>query len=44
MIQIIQANKEEHTQPIRELFWDYLQWANAKVGKEFDISYELSPV
>ena len=30
MIQIILADREQHTQPIREFFWDYLQWANTK--------------
>jgi hypothetical protein len=30
MIQIIMTNKEEHAQFIRELFREYLRWANAK--------------
>ena len=35
MIQITAANREQHAQPIRELFWEYLQWANAKVEENF---------
>ena len=41
MIRIIIANKEQHVQPIRELFWEYLQWANAKVEKEFVVSFDI---
>ena len=42
MIRIIIANKEQHVQPIRELFWEYLQWANAKVEKEFGVSFDIA--
>jgi ribosomal protein S18 acetylase RimI-like enzyme len=42
MIQIIVVNKEEHAQPIRELFWEYLQWANAKVEKNFEVSFDIA--
>jgi GNAT superfamily N-acetyltransferase len=41
MSQIIVATKEQHAQPIRELFWEYLQWANAKVEEEFGVSFEI---
>jgi len=42
MIQIIIAYEERHSQPIRELFWEYLQWANAKVEKEFGVSFDIA--
>jgi len=42
MIQIIIANKEQHAQPIRELFWEYLQWANAKVEENFGVSFDIA--
>jgi GNAT superfamily N-acetyltransferase len=42
MIEIIIANKERHAQPIRELFWEYLQWANTKVEKEFGVSFDIT--
>lgn len=42
MIQIIIANQEQHTQPIRELFWEYLQWANAKVEENFGVSFDIA--
>jgi GNAT superfamily N-acetyltransferase len=44
MTRIIIASKEEHAQPIRELFWEYLQWANAKVEKEFEISFDIATI
>jgi GNAT superfamily N-acetyltransferase len=42
MIQIIIANQKEHARPIRELFWEYLQWANAKVEENFEVSFDIS--
>lgn len=41
MTHIIIANKEKHAQPIRELFWEYLQWANDKVKEEFEVSFDI---
>ena len=42
MIQIIRANKEKHVQVLRELFWEYLQWANTKVEQEFGVSFDIA--
>lgn len=42
MIQIITANRDQHAQPIRELFWEYLQWANAKVEENFGVSFDIA--
>jgi GNAT superfamily N-acetyltransferase len=42
MIQIIIVNKEQYAQPIRQLFWEYLQWANVKVGEEFGVSFDIA--
>jgi len=42
MIQIIITNREQHAQPIRELFWEYLQWANAKVEESFGVSFDIA--
>src|SRR6266508_1646810 len=40
MIQIIIANKEEHAQPIRELFQEYLEWGNTKLDEEFGVKFD----
>jgi GNAT superfamily N-acetyltransferase len=42
MIQIIIANQADHALPIRELFWEYLQWANAKVEENFGVSFDIA--
>lgn len=42
MIQIIMANKEEHAQPIRDLFWEYLQWGNVKLDEEFGFQFDIA--
>lgn len=42
MIQVIVANQYQHTQPVRELFWEYLQWANAKVQENFGVSFDIA--
>ena len=42
MIQINVANPEEHAQPIRELFWEYLQWANKNVKENFGVSFDIA--
>jgi ribosomal protein S18 acetylase RimI-like enzyme len=42
MIQIIIANQEHHAQPIRDLFWEYLQWANGQVKENFGVSFDIA--
>lgn len=42
MIQIITANQDQHAQPVRELFWEYLQWANAKVEENFGVRFDIA--
>ena len=42
MTQIIIANQEEHAHAIRELFWEYLQWANRKVQENFGVSFDIA--
>jgi len=42
MIQIITANKEQHAEAIRDLFWEYLQWANTKVQENFGVSFDIA--
>lgn len=42
MIQISIANQAQHTQPIREFFWQYLQWANAKVEENFGVRFDIA--
>lgn len=42
MHKVIIADKDEHGGQIRELFWEYLQWANAKVNDEFGVNFDIA--
>jgi GNAT superfamily N-acetyltransferase len=39
--QVIVADEIQHAPQIRELFWEYLQWANANVNREFQVSFDI---
>ena len=41
-IQVIIADRERHAPEIRELFWEYLQWANARVNEEFKVNFDIA--
>jgi GNAT superfamily N-acetyltransferase len=40
--QVIIADPQQHAPHIRELFWEYLQWANARVNEEFNVSFDIA--
>ena len=40
MIQVIIAGKEQHTQSIRELFQEYLEWGSTKLYEEFSVKFD----
>ena len=42
MIEIIQAQEHIHVPRIRELFREYLQWANAKLNEEYGINFDIA--
>jgi len=44
MDQIIIANRAQHSESIRVLFWEYLQWANTKVEENFGVSFDIAPM
>ncbi len=41
MLQFRQAQTDEDTLAVRELFWEYLQWANARVNEEFGVNFDI---
>jgi len=41
MITIIQADLEQDIHAVRELFWEYLQWANGMVAQEFGVEFDI---
>jgi GNAT superfamily N-acetyltransferase len=38
---IFQADPIQDTDKVRELFWEYLQWANARVNENFGVSFDI---
>jgi GNAT superfamily N-acetyltransferase len=36
------ADREQHAPQIRELFWEYLQWANDRVNEEFKVTFDIA--
>jgi GNAT superfamily N-acetyltransferase len=41
-LEVIIADSEQHAPQIRELFWEYLQWANVRVNEEFKVSFDIA--
>ena len=41
MTGIHQAKTEEDRSQVRELFWEYLQWANERLNEEFDVNFDI---
>lgn len=36
-----QARTKEDLSDVRELFWEYLQWANTRVNEEFGVDFDI---
>jgi GNAT superfamily N-acetyltransferase len=41
MVWIYQVETKEHRESVRQLFWEYLQWANTKVNEEFGVNFDI---
>jgi GNAT superfamily N-acetyltransferase len=41
MISVHQAETEEDQSQVRELFWEYLQWANERLNEEFGVNLDI---
>lgn len=42
MLTIFQAESDEHKDHVRTLFWEYLQWANALLNREFGVNFDIA--
>lgn len=42
MPSIRQAETDEDRPFVRELFWEYLQWANTRVNQEFGVDFDIA--
>ncbi|TEU17937.1 MAG: N-acetyltransferase [Anaerolineales bacterium] len=41
MLRIYQIETDEDRVHVRELFWEYLQWANARLDEEFGVNFDI---
>jgi GNAT superfamily N-acetyltransferase len=41
MANIHQVETEQDRAHVRELFWEYLDWANTRLNKEYDINFDI---
>jgi GNAT superfamily N-acetyltransferase len=41
MARIHQAETEKDQAQVRELFWEYLQWANERLNQEFGVNFDI---
>ncbi len=41
MLSVLRVETDDHRRQVRELFWEYLVWANAQLDREFDISFDI---
>jgi GNAT superfamily N-acetyltransferase len=41
-MEIFQVETSEHKQHVRELFWEYLQWANQNVNETFNVNFDIA--
>jgi len=42
LIRAAQAEDADDLSTVRELFWEYLQWANANVNAEFSVNFDIA--
>ena len=42
VIRDVQTESSDDLNAVRELFWEYLQWANANVNAEFDVNFDIA--
>jgi GNAT superfamily N-acetyltransferase len=42
MLSIRQVESERDIAHVRELFWEYLQWANARLNEEFGVDFDIA--
>lgn len=44
MLNIYQIRSNEDKAHVRELFWEYLQWANAKANEVFGVDFDIQSI
>jgi GNAT superfamily N-acetyltransferase len=41
VLRVYQVRPDEDRGHVRELFWEYLQWANSRVNEEFGVDFDI---
>ena len=44
MISVYQASTENDLADVREMFWEYLQWANARINEVFNVDFDIAAI
>jgi len=44
MHKFISVQKGEYTDQIKDLYWEYLQWANARLNDEYNINFDIHTI
>lgn len=44
MLKVYQVETDEDLVNIRELFWEYLQWANSEINQEFNVDFDIAVI
>jgi GNAT superfamily N-acetyltransferase len=44
MLTIFPAETDDHRRHLRQLFWEYVEWVNARCISEYDISFDTGEV
>jgi len=43
-MKLYQMETSEHKQQLREIFWEYLQWANRNVNEAFNVNFDIAAI
>ncbi len=43
-LKIIAAKPGQHLESIRDIFWEYLQWANSRVVEEYGFGFDIAAI
>jgi GNAT superfamily N-acetyltransferase len=44
MVEIVVYDGSQYRPAIRELFWEYLQWANERINQEYSVSFDVAAI
>jgi GNAT superfamily N-acetyltransferase len=44
MFEIHVVDSDQYDQPVREIFWEYLQWVNDQISREYGVSFDIAAI